>query len=94
MTSNQTGYQKSVSQQLLSIYVLFLGQGVSDILVFESLTVDAIERLLAIGQGSANYSLCAKFNHHKPNPGTLDQIWSQPSVYMRHMVALTLQLPN
>lgn len=49
MTSNQTGYQKSVSQQLFNICVLFLdqsGMGVLDILGLESLTVDAMRHYL------------------------------------------------
>lgn len=62
MTSNQIGYQKSASQQLFSIYILSLSQKSSDTLVFESLAVDAPERLLVPVQGQQT-SLCAKHSY-------------------------------
>ena len=80
---------RSVSNYLAFMYSL--DQRDADILVFESLTVDAPETLLVPGQGSANYSLCAKLSYHKPNPANLDQMWSHSSVYLMHMAALAPQ---
>ena len=46
-----------VSQQLSIVYILSLDQRGSDIWGFESLAACAPERLFALGQQSANYSL-------------------------------------